>query len=184
MASPPLTSEIRRADLPKQISEKVFSRMQTERAREAAEYRAQGSEQAQTITARPIGTSSCCAATRSAKPIRRGAKAMPKRNRIFAEGVWQGSRFFAFYRSMQAYEAGLKIKRHSPRPQPEIRFLPFLWLSRRPARACCDCSYARSCPGGAGRVSLKSRSFLGSCGSRRPRPAQAKLLRPPAPGRP
>ena len=42
---------IRRADLPRELSEKVFSRMQTERAREAAEYRAQGSEQAQTITA-------------------------------------------------------------------------------------------------------------------------------------
>jgi len=42
---------IRRADLPRQISEKVFSRMQSERAREAAEYRAKGSETAQTITA-------------------------------------------------------------------------------------------------------------------------------------
>ena len=40
---------IRRADLPRQISEKVFSRMQSERAREAAEYRAKGSETAQTL---------------------------------------------------------------------------------------------------------------------------------------
>ncbi len=45
-------ARIRRVDLPQQISEKVFGRMQTERQREAAEYRAQGSEQAQKITAR------------------------------------------------------------------------------------------------------------------------------------
>jgi len=45
-------ARIRRVDLPQQISEKVFGRMQTERAREAAEYRAQGSEQAQKITAK------------------------------------------------------------------------------------------------------------------------------------
>ena len=43
---------IRRADLPRQISEKVFSRMQSERAREAAEYRAKGSEIAQTTRAK------------------------------------------------------------------------------------------------------------------------------------
>ena len=43
---------IRRADLPRQISEKVYSRMQTERAREAAEFRAQGAEQAQRITSK------------------------------------------------------------------------------------------------------------------------------------
>ena len=43
---------VRRADLPEQISEKVFSRMQTERAREAAEFRAQGSERSQTIRAK------------------------------------------------------------------------------------------------------------------------------------
>ena len=47
---------IRRADLPRQISEKVFSRMQSERAREAAEYRAKGSEIAQTTGPRPTAS--------------------------------------------------------------------------------------------------------------------------------
>src|SRR5947209_3661701 len=47
-----IDARIRRADLPREISEKVYSRMQTERAREAAEYRAQGSEQAQKINAK------------------------------------------------------------------------------------------------------------------------------------
>jgi len=99
---------IRRADLPRQISEKVFSRMQSERAREAAQYRAQGSQLAQTITANAdrevvvtLGN-----ARREADQTRGAGDA--ERNRIFAEGFGKDPDFFAFYRSMQAYEAGLK----------------------------------------------------------------------------
>ena len=40
---------IRRADLPEQNSQAVYQRMQTERAREAAEFRAQGAQRAQEI---------------------------------------------------------------------------------------------------------------------------------------
>src|SRR5580658_1324067 len=43
---------IRRTDLPQQISEKVFSRMQSEWAREAALFRAQGAEESQEIRAK------------------------------------------------------------------------------------------------------------------------------------
>ena len=70
---------IRRADLPRQISEKVFSRMQSERAREAAEYRAKGSETAQTITAtadRDVGRAA--RQLRSKRPTRLEARAMRK----------------------------------------------------------------------------------------------------------
>jgi membrane protease subunit HflC len=99
---------IRRADLPEQISERVFSRMQTERAREAAEYRAQGSEQSQTIRAKADREAVVIKADaqRQADQIRGEGDA--ERNRIFAEAFGQDKDFFAFYRSMQAYEASLK----------------------------------------------------------------------------
>jgi modulator of FtsH protease HflC len=99
---------IRRADLPEQISEKVFSRMQTERAREAAEFRAQGSELAQTIRAKAEREAVVikAEAQRKADEIRGAGEA--ERNRIFAEAFGQDKDFFAFYRSMQAYETGLK----------------------------------------------------------------------------
>jgi membrane protease subunit HflC len=99
---------IRRADLPKQISEKVFSRMQTERAREAAEYRAQGSEQAQKITAKADRDVVVLRgdAQRQADQVRGEGDA--ERNRIFAEAYGKDPDFFDFYRSMQAYETGLK----------------------------------------------------------------------------
>ena len=47
---------IRRADLPEQNSQAVYQRMQTERQREAAEFRAQGSQRSQEIRAAPIAT--------------------------------------------------------------------------------------------------------------------------------
>jgi len=99
---------IRRADLPRQISEKVYSRMQSERAREAAEYRAKGSETAQTLRAAAdrdvvvlLGN-----AQREADQTRGEGDA--ERNRIFAEAYGKDPDFFAFYRSMQAYETGFK----------------------------------------------------------------------------
>lgn len=99
---------IRRADLPKQISEKVFSRMQTERAREAAEFRAQGTEMAQKITAKADRDVVVLRgeAQRQADQIRGEGDA--ERNRIFAEAYGKDPDFFAFYRSMQAYVAGLR----------------------------------------------------------------------------
>ena len=99
---------IRRADLPRELSEKVFSRMQTERAREAAEYRAQGSEQAQTITANADREAVVirAEAQRQADTLRGTGEA--ERNRIFAEAFGKDPGFFDFYRTMQAYVAGLK----------------------------------------------------------------------------
>jgi membrane protease subunit HflC len=99
---------IRRADLPKQISEKVFSRMQTERAREAAEFRAQGSEMAQKIVAKADRDVVVLRgeAQRQADQVRGEGEA--ERNRIFAEAYGKDPDFFAFYRSMQAYQTGLK----------------------------------------------------------------------------
>jgi modulator of FtsH protease HflC len=99
---------IRRADLPEQISEKVFLRMQAERAREAAEFRAQGSAQSQAIRAKAERDAivAKAEAQRQADEIRGEGDA--ERIRIFAEAFGQDRDFFAFYRSMQAYEAGFK----------------------------------------------------------------------------
>jgi modulator of FtsH protease HflC len=99
---------IRRADLPRQISEKVFSRMQSERAREAAEYRAKGSETAQTITATADRDVVVLLGNAQQKADQTRGAGDAERNRIFAEAYGKDADFFAFYRSMQAYENGLK----------------------------------------------------------------------------
>jgi membrane protease subunit HflC len=101
-------ARIRRVDLPQQISEKVYGRMQTERQREAAEYRAQGSEQAQKITARADRDVIVLKAEAQQKADQVKGEGDAERNRIFAEAFGKDPDFFTFYRSMQAYESAFK----------------------------------------------------------------------------
>ena len=100
--------KVRRADLPEANSQAVFNRMQTERQREATEIRAQGEEQGRRIRSRAErdATVLVAEARRDAEIIRGDGDA--KRNGIFAEAFGVDPDFFAFYRSMQAYEAGLR----------------------------------------------------------------------------
>ena len=103
-------ARIRRVDLPRQISEKVFDRMRTERAREAAEYRALGQQDAQQIrsSAQRDATVIVAEAQQQGDTMRGEGEA--ERNRVFAEAFSPDPDFFAFYRSMQAYDASLKGK--------------------------------------------------------------------------
>jgi membrane protease subunit HflC len=101
-------ARIRRVDLPQQISEKVYGRMQTERAREAAEYRAQGAEQAQRITAKADRDVIVLKAEAQREADQTKGEGDAERNRIFADAFGKDADFFAFYRSMQAYETALK----------------------------------------------------------------------------
>jgi modulator of FtsH protease HflC len=99
---------IRRADLPKEISEKIFSRMQSERQREATEYRAQGAEQSQRTRAKADRDVTVLIAEAQRLADQTRGEGEGERNRIFAEAYNKDADFFAFYRSMQAYETGLK----------------------------------------------------------------------------
>ncbi len=101
-------ARIRRVGLPQQISEKVYGRMQTERQREASEYRAQGAEQAQKITARADRDVIVLKAEAQQKADQVKGEGDAERNRIFAEAFGKDADFFAFYRSMQAYETAFK----------------------------------------------------------------------------
>jgi membrane protease subunit HflC len=99
---------IRRADLPDANSQAVFQRMQTERQREAAQFRAQGSEQAQRIRAEADrGVARLRGEANGASNEIRGS-ADADRIRIFANAYNRDPDFFAFYRSMQAYTDTMK----------------------------------------------------------------------------
>jgi membrane protease subunit HflC len=103
-------ARIRRVDLPLQISEKVFDRMRTERAREAREYRALGEQEAQQIRAAAQRDATVIVADAQQKGDTMRGEGEAERARIFAEAFGKDQDFFAFYRSMQAYEAALKDK--------------------------------------------------------------------------
>lgn len=99
---------IRRADLPEANSQAIYQRMQTEREREATEIRAEGEQQARRIRAEADRTATVIVAeaNRESEQIRGDGDA--ERTNIFAEAYGANPEFFDFYRSMQAYQAGLK----------------------------------------------------------------------------
>jgi membrane protease subunit HflC len=99
---------IRRADLPEQNSQAVYQRMQTERQREAAEFRAEGSQRSQEIRAKADRDVTVLIAEAQSKGEQTRGEGDAERNRIFADAYGRDPDFFTFYRSMQAYESGLR----------------------------------------------------------------------------
>jgi modulator of FtsH protease HflC len=99
---------IRRADLPEQNSQAVYQRMQTERQREAAEFRAQGGQKAQEIRSKADRDATVIVAEANSQAEQVRGAGDGERNRLFAEAYGKDPDFFAFYRSMTAYENGLK----------------------------------------------------------------------------
>src|SRR5918995_2496328 len=97
-----------RVDLPAANSQAVYQRMRTEREREAADLRANGQQQAQTIRARAEREATVIRAEANRKSEELRGTGDAEKNRILAEAFGRDPDFFSFYRSMQAYEAGLK----------------------------------------------------------------------------
>jgi membrane protease subunit HflC len=99
---------IKRADLPEANSQAIFRRMQTERQRQAAEIRAQGEEASRRIRANADRQVTVLKAEATGESERIRGAGDSEKNRVFADAFGQDPDFFAFYRSMQAYEGALK----------------------------------------------------------------------------
>tara|TARA_B100001123_G_scaffold63785_1_gene70128 strand:- start:2570 stop:3442 length:873 start_codon:yes stop_codon:yes gene_type:complete len=98
---------IKRADLPQANSEAIYKRMQTEREREAKEFRAKGAEMAVTITSTADKEVTVLLANAKKQSEIMKGEGDGQRNKIFAEAFGKDPEFFAFYRAMQAYEKAL-----------------------------------------------------------------------------
>jgi membrane protease subunit HflC len=116
---------IRRADLPEQNSQAVYQRMQTERQREAAEFRAQGSQKSQEIRARADRDVTVVLAEANSHAEQVRGQGDSERNRIFADAYTRDPDFFAFYRSMQAYERSLQHGDTHLVLRPDTQFFRF-----------------------------------------------------------
>ncbi|MGP9811507.1 protease modulator HflC [Rhodopseudomonas sp. NSM] len=142
---------IRRADLPDQNSQAVYQRMQTERQREAAEFRAQGGQKAQEIRSKADreATVIVAEANSQAEEIRGSGDA--ERNRLFAAAYGKDPEFFSFYRSMTAYDQSLKSSDTRFLLRPDSEFFRFFANSsgRPPARATTTAAPTPGIPGQA-----------------------------------
>ena len=122
---------IRRADLPEQNLAATFARMNAEREREARDERARGNERAQEVqaTADRQAIELVSDAQRQSEIIRGQADA--ERNRIFAEAFGRDEEFFAFYRSLRAYERALKGSNSTLVISPDSEFFDYLKSNTR-----------------------------------------------------
>ncbi|MFB9150016.1 protease modulator HflC [Roseovarius ramblicola] len=121
---------LKQTNLPDQNLDATFARMRAEREREAADEIARGNEAAQRVRAQAdrTVTETLSDAEREAQVIRGEADA--ERNAVYAEAFGADPEFFAFYRSLEAYEKALKGKNSSMVMTPDSEFFDYLRSGR------------------------------------------------------
>jgi modulator of FtsH protease HflC len=121
---------LKQTNLPMQNLEATFARMRAEREREAADEIARGNEAAQRVRALADRTvvETLSESEREAQITRGEADA--ERNGIFAEAFGADPEFFAFYRSLQAYENALQGVNSSMVMTPDSEFFDYLKSDR------------------------------------------------------
>ncbi len=98
---------IGRADLPEQTSQAIYARMRTERQREAAEFRAQGQEQAQEIRSKADKERTVLLAEAEKQAQISRGQGDSDAIKIYAAAFKKDPEFYAFYRTMEAYRDSL-----------------------------------------------------------------------------
>lgn len=117
---------IRRADLPKENSEAIYQRMKKERERQAAEFRAQGDEIAQRIKARADREVTVIKAQATGQAAILRGQGDAAKTRITATAFGQDANFYAFWRSMQAYQEALQGSNTTIILSPKSDFFKYL----------------------------------------------------------
>jgi membrane protease subunit HflC len=116
---------IKRADLPEKNLQSVYDRMKADRFKEAEELRAQGRAAANKIQADADRDAIAIRAEARRKSDQMRGAGDAERNRIFADAFNRDPNFFAFYRSMQAYEQGMKAGDTRMLLSPDSEFFRF-----------------------------------------------------------
>ena len=99
--------------------------MQTERQREAAEFRAQGAQKAQEIRSNADRQATVIIADANSKAEQTRGDGDGERNRVFADAYGRDPDFFAFYRAMSAYESALRSNDTRYLLKPDSDFFRF-----------------------------------------------------------
>lgn len=117
---------LRRVDLPEENAEAIYARMKAERQREAAQYRAEGAQQATQIraTADRERVEILAGAQKQAQIMRGEGDAQSIK--ILADAYSKDPSFFAFYRSLQAYRHSLEGKNTTLVLSPQNKFFKYL----------------------------------------------------------
>lgn len=121
-----LEVRLKQTNLPEQNLDATFARMRAEREREAADERARGEEAAQRVRAQADRTVVELESDASRKAEITRGEADAERNRTFAEAFGADPEFFEFYRSLNAYRAGLTGDTTTMVISPDSEFFDYL----------------------------------------------------------
>jgi len=127
-----LDVRLKRVDLPQEVSESVYRRMESERKRVANELRSTGSAEAEKIRADAERQREVIIAEAYRDAQRTKGEGDAKASALYAAAYGQSSEFYAFYRSLEAYRQSFKSKTDVLVLEPTSEFFKYM---RGPGKA-------------------------------------------------
>ncbi len=117
---------ISRANFPESISQSIYGQMNSERQREAAQYRAEGYEQGQEIRAKADRERTVILADAKRQAYILHGEGDAQATQIYADAFGRDPEFYAFYRSLEAYKKSLGGEESQFVLSPNSDFLRYL----------------------------------------------------------
>ena len=116
---------IKRTDLPPQNQEAIFGRMQTERARQAKQYRSEGQEEALKIRSTADRERTIILAEAQRKALTLQGEGDAAAVSIFAQSLSQAPEFYEFQKSLEVYKNGMKDNTRLiiPLDSPRLKYM-------------------------------------------------------------
>ncbi|SHL24353.1 protease FtsH subunit HflC [Nitrosospira sp. Nsp11] len=125
---------LKRVDLPQEVSESVYRRMEAERKRVANELRSTGSAESEKIRADADRQREVILAEAYRKAQEAKGEGDAKASAIYAAAFQPNPEFYAFYRSLEAYKQSFKNKSDMLVLEPSSEFFKYLRNSGRGAK--------------------------------------------------
>ncbi|MBA3904505.1 MAG: protease modulator HflC [Rhodocyclaceae bacterium] len=117
---------LKRVDLPQEVSESVYRRMETERKRVANELRSKGGAEAEKIKADADRQREIIVAEAYRDAQRTKGEGDARATAIYAQAFGQNAEFYAFYRSLEAYRQSFRNKSDVLVVDPSSDFFKYL----------------------------------------------------------
>ena len=117
---------LKRVELPQEVSESVYRRMEAERKRVANELRSEGSAEAEKIRADADKQREVIVAEAYRDAQKTKGEGDAKAAAIYGQAFGQNPEFFAFYRSLEAYRSTFRSKSDVMVLEPNSEFFKYL----------------------------------------------------------
>jgi membrane protease subunit HflC len=129
-----LDVRLKRVDLPQEVSESVYRRMEAERKRVANELRSTGAAESEKIRADADRQREVIIAEAYRDAQRIKGEGDAKAAQIYAQAYEQNPEFYAFYRSLDAYRASLRNRGDVLVLDPSADFFKYLKNPGKPGK--------------------------------------------------